>query len=58
MTRWAVLISVIIVLSLLAICTMHRDACIKANEIGCTMLPWSGHAPGDNSGVLPKWEVK
>ena len=31
------------VLGLLLIGTLHRDNCIKAKEVGCTLVPWSGH---------------
>jgi hypothetical protein len=32
-----------IAVGLLAIATAHRDRCIKAGNVGCTILPWSGH---------------
>jgi hypothetical protein len=29
--------------SVLWIGTMHRDRCMKAGNVGCSIVPWSGH---------------
>lgn len=44
----------IFLLGALYIGTTHRDRCIKASEVGCTILPWSGHTPSGwgNGGYL------
>jgi len=49
MTRIAIIAAVCIalVIAFLAVGSAHRDRCQRAGEIGCTLLPWSGHAaPG------------
>jgi mannose/fructose/N-acetylgalactosamine-specific phosphotransferase system component IIC len=46
----------ILALGFLAIGSAHRDRCIRASEIGCTLLPWSGHEPsgwGFGQTVIP-----
>lgn len=30
--------------SVLWIGTTHRDRCMRAGDVGCTIVPWSGHA--------------
>ena len=33
-------------LGFLYIGSAHRDRCIKDGNVGCSMLPWSGHSNG------------
>lgn len=47
-----------LMVAFLAVGSAHRDRCLKAGNVGCTILPWSGH-PGngwsfsDNTPVIP-----
>lgn len=39
---WAAGIVVVAILGFLWIGTTHRDRCMRAGNVGCTILPWSG----------------
>lgn len=41
-------------LGFLYIGTTHRDRCMKAGNVGCTILPWSGH-PSRGETAIPGW---
>lgn len=44
MIKWGIttLLALAILVGLLNVTVQHRDRCIAAHEVGCTLLPWSG----------------
>ena len=42
---WAATLLIVVVLGFLYVGSSHRDRCLKAGNVGCSMLPWSGHPP-------------
>ena len=46
-------LAVVFALGFLYIGTTHRDRRIKAGNVGCTILPWSGHPGSDGQPVIP-----
>jgi hypothetical protein len=51
---WVALVAVVVIFALgfLAIGTAHRDRCLNAGNVGCSLLPWSGHPSGGLQNVV------
>lgn len=56
MTKIILTILVVVsALTFLYIGSTHRDRCIKAQNVGCTILPWSGHPTSAQASPARGW---
>jgi len=47
---WVTLVVVVAAVVLWRVGEAHKQACIRAGKVNCSVLPWSGDAPGAGAG--------
>jgi hypothetical protein len=48
---WLLVIACVVVVALWRVGEAHKQTCIREGKLGCSILPWSGNAPGAGVGT-------